>query len=435
MSLIRINALADSKHCNRNDGVGYTSISSRNCNSVLSMQLLSDGSDKSASSPPLLTSSDGPEVTATDSTTALATTTGRRSVVLKLLLFGQLISLLQCGTGVFSQLLSDENVQIPTAQNAANYALLCIVFIPWLSYRGELISCLRARWWRYALIAIIDVEANYCTVLAYQYTTLTSVQLLDCAGIPLVMVLSLALLGTRYALTHYGGATVCLGGLALVIWADASVQARPDNPAPNPPLGDGLCVVGAVLYAFSNVAEEFAVKRFSKVEFLAMLGLFGALVSGIQTAVVERDALRNTMLSPAAWGGMVGYALCLFGMYALVPLLVANSSAALLNLSLLTADVYSLLIGLALFHLRFSPLYLAGFSVVLAGVIVVTWRGETRKEDGEEERVPRSGSRTRGCCAFSSRGSGSTISVYQRLETSDDAGEGALVQGTLQQQA
>ena len=37
-------------------------------------------------------------------------------------------------------------------------------------------QCLRQWWWRYLLIAFVDVEANYLVVKAYAYTTVTSVQ-------------------------------------------------------------------------------------------------------------------------------------------------------------------------------------------------------------------------------------------------------------------
>lgn len=42
-------------------------------------------------------------------------------------------------------------------------------------------------WLRYALIAAVDVEANFLFIKAYQYTTLTSIQILDCFSIPSVV--------------------------------------------------------------------------------------------------------------------------------------------------------------------------------------------------------------------------------------------------------
>lgn len=40
----------------------------------------------------------------------------------------------------------------------------------------NLLEILKRKWWKYALLGLADVEANYLIVRAYQYTTLTSVQ-------------------------------------------------------------------------------------------------------------------------------------------------------------------------------------------------------------------------------------------------------------------
>ncbi len=52
--------------------------------------------------------------------------------------------------------------------------------------------------------------------------------------------------------------------------------------AKNKVLGDFLVIVGASFYGVSNVAEEYAVRHYTRVEFLGMLGLFGTFISGIQ---------------------------------------------------------------------------------------------------------------------------------------------------------
>lgn len=49
----------------------------------------------------------------------------------------------------------------------------------------NLLEILRRKWWKYILLGLADVEANYLIVRAYQYTTLTSVQVrgsLDVSG-------------------------------------------------------------------------------------------------------------------------------------------------------------------------------------------------------------------------------------------------------------
>jgi len=52
--------------------------------------------------------------------------------------------------------------------------------------------------------------------------------------------------------------------------------------ATNKVLGDLLCLAGAVLYGVSNVCQEYLVCRFGSVQYLAAVGLFGSVVSGIQ---------------------------------------------------------------------------------------------------------------------------------------------------------
>lgn len=47
-------------------------------------------------------------------------------------------------------------------------------------------------------------------------------------------------------------------------------------------IGDILVLLGASLYAVSNVCEEYIVKKLSRREFLGMVGLFGTVISGIQ---------------------------------------------------------------------------------------------------------------------------------------------------------
>ena len=47
-------------------------------------------------------------------------------------------------------------------------------------------------------------------------------------------------------------------------------------------LGDILCLMGAILYAISNVGQEAMVAKFDKYEYLAMIGFYGAPISLIQ---------------------------------------------------------------------------------------------------------------------------------------------------------
>lgn len=65
------------------------------------------------------------------------------------------------------------------AQSFLNYVLLCLVFTVSLACRGgdrSLVYILKTSGWKYFIISVIDVEANYLVVKAYSYTTIISIQ-------------------------------------------------------------------------------------------------------------------------------------------------------------------------------------------------------------------------------------------------------------------
>lgn len=49
-----------------------------------------------------------------------------------------------------------------------------------------------------------------------------------------------------------------------------------------------------------------------------------------------------------------GYVLCMFALYSFMPVVVEMTSATAVNLSLLTADLFSLFCGIFLFHYAVS---------------------------------------------------------------------------------
>lgn len=72
-----------------------------------------------------------------------------------------------------------------------------------------------------SLAIISKLILIYRTVVkAYQYTSLTSVMLLDCWSIPSVMLLTWLFLKTKYRFKKITGVVVCVAGLVLVVFSD-----------------------------------------------------------------------------------------------------------------------------------------------------------------------------------------------------------------------
>ncbi|CAD6218567.1 unnamed protein product [Miscanthus lutarioriparius] len=293
----------------------------------------------------------------------------RREVFVGLAL-GQFVSLLITSTGFASSELARRGVNAPTSQSLLNYILLALVYGGTLLYKRQHMTI---KWYYYLILGIVDVEANYIVVKAYQYTSLTSVMLLDCWSIPCVIVLTWIFLKTKYGLRKFIGVGVCVAGLILVLFSDVHASDRAKGP--NPLKGDLLVIGGSMLYAISNVTEEYFVKKSNRVEVMAMLGVFGAIISGIQISILEQKELRSTHWTAGAILPFIGFALAMFLFYSMVPIILKICGATMLNLSLLTSDMWAVLIRIFAYHEKVDWMYFVAFAGTATGLVIYSYRG------------------------------------------------------------
>jgi solute carrier family 35, member F1/2 len=346
------------------------------------------------------------------------------SPMTKALVQGQWISVLIAGTGIFATILADKSSNFPLLMNSCNYLLLstyllrrfifsksgtCIswgeeknasefgtstrfhdtayisssmdaVGLPSSEPENVLASSNEedakkdtyTLW--YVVAAIMDVEANFLVLLAYNYTTITSVMLLDCFTIPCAMVLSYLFLGCRYTTRHVFGTVICLLGLSCIIINDSIDTGMDDADdsatGRNPVLGDILCLSGAVLYAASNVLQEHLVKFHNREQFLGYLGCYGFVLAAAQCLLVDLPHMRDATWSPEVVGAIVGFVTCLFLMYTNTTAFLQQGDAVLFNLSLLTSDVYAVIFTYFFSGYLVSWLYFLAFALIVVGLVL-----------------------------------------------------------------
>ena len=189
-------------------------------------------------------------------------------------------------------------------------------------------------------------------VKAYNYTSLLSAMLLDAWTIPCVLLLSVFFLKMRFRHLHYLGVIVSLVGMGFLIWSD--MKAGKNFPGSNYVKGDIFILIGATLYGFSNVGQEYLVRQRPMYEVVGQLGFWGTIINGIQLAILERHELQNINWDGKVIGYIIGFDIAMFLMYSVSPILFRLSSATFFNLSLLTSDFYGLLFGLFLFNATVS---------------------------------------------------------------------------------
>ncbi|XP_038882368.1 solute carrier family 35 member F1-like isoform X3 [Benincasa hispida] len=297
-------------------------------------------------------------------------------------------------------------------------------------------KAMKAKWYYYILLGLVDVEANYLVVKAYQYTSITSVMLLDCWAIPCVLLFTWLFLKTKYRLRKIIGVVICVAGIVAVIFSDVHAGDRAGGS--NPIKGDALVIAGATLYAVSNVSEEFLVKNAGRVELMAMLGLFGSIISGIQISIIERNELKSINWTAGAALPFVGFSVAMFLFYSLVPVLLQINGAAMLNLSLLTSDMWAVVIRIFAYHEKVDWIYFVAFAAVVVGLVIysvadkeedhshadvaneiVDEEGGSRNRKMNERRNVTEGSRSRPDV---------TVGGNAGVEASDKKGEIALVE-------
>jgi len=216
----------------------------------------------------------------------------------------------------------------------------------------------------YAAIAVIDVYANYTTILAFKYTTITSASLFDALAIPSAITVSRIFFGRRYTKAHLLGVMVCSIGIALNMLQDyrenkhleevgndeeSAQEQLIQEDYPHKMRGDILAIIGGILYGVSNTLQEVIVRDVPLTEYLGCMTFFASIISFIQVLILERDDVMAFFSQSASdtcterEGLILFFAFAVGGMvnYTGISAFLQMSDAAFLNLNLLTGDAWA----------------------------------------------------------------------------------------------
>ncbi|XP_053972729.1 solute carrier family 35 member F2-like isoform X1 [Hylaeus volcanicus] len=295
--------------------------------------------------------------------------------VWRAIIMGQFLSLVLCFMTLANHFINTTlDFSLPTGQNLPHYIMMCLVYTTWMSCRkvgNGLISVIRARGWRYLLLALIDVEACTLVTTSHRFTSLASIQLLDCVAIPVALALSCLVLGVRYRMVHIVGVSVCLMGVGCLVWAGIEDNKDPATIGKNQLVGDMLCLAGAVLFSITTVLQELAVKTVDIIEYLGMIGFFGTILSCLQIGVLESMKLEQFHWHDAPLIiCLIIYCITQFVFFSLVPVILFESGATALQLALLTADSFSVFAGMLIHEYKFHALYFVSYALTMIGIYI-----------------------------------------------------------------
>ncbi|KAG7341986.1 solute carrier family 35 related protein [Nitzschia inconspicua] len=241
--------------------------------------------------------------------------------------------------------------------NSVSYSLFCLK--------------LRAPWWYYLCLSILDVCPNYLALLAMNRTSLTSATLLGSLTIPSTMFFCTLLLRKIYRPFHFVGVSLCMMGGAVTILMDKDTKAE-DAAHPDSFYGDILCILAAFGYGIGDAAAEFCSKHIDRVEYVGMIGLFGMMWCLIIFPIFEWEQVVDLFTDVDTFVEAVGiifwYITSLTGYYVFESLFLKKSDATLLNISLQTSNFWAILFSVVAFQEKPEPQFYLAVSLVTGGV-------------------------------------------------------------------
>ena len=326
------------------------------------------------------------------------------------LALGQVIALVAAGMNATAYTLSNHyGVQIQLFQMFWMYLLLSLHLTcrepttdtsHWLP---GLRLPLRVPWFIYLLISMLDVLPNFIQLVSFRFTSLTSTTLLGSLTVPSTMLFSYYLLAKQFQLPHYVGVCLCVAGGLLTGWSDANGSSTSSSTDPSSlqvtPLGslvgDLLAVTAALLYGLGDSVAEYSIKHIHRQEYLGMIGFFGAVFTGISFPLLEGPAVWNLLAtdqhSAAFRLQVLGYLLlyigCVLFYYMSAAWFYTSSDATLLNLSLLTANLWVIGVSVLAYRDAPHPLFYVAAALVVAGVVVYQRTALVAEDSQEHERA------------------------------------------------
>ncbi|KDO24834.1 hypothetical protein SPRG_09667 [Saprolegnia parasitica CBS 223.65] len=294
--------------------------------------------------------------------------------------YGQVISLLLVITSVFTRYLNDANASLPTFQTLFLYGGLTVTY---LVYH---VVAKRPRvdlpWWYWAILGLVDVEGNYCVVLAFRGLSNFAVMgLVVHMTIPFVTILSFLFLRRKYLPVHIIGCILAIAGCTLIFLATTQDGEYPDQVKSNL-----YALLGSLGYAVSNLLNEYAVKKGgidANIECLGMIGIWGLVISIIQFYCLEYDQFKAVEWDGATIGYTFGYVLTMYVFYTVVSVFLRVTEALMFNLSMLTSDLYAALLIRWIFGNIVPTLYWPAWGLEVVGIVLYSLREpiQLRRDD------------------------------------------------------
>ncbi|OHS93585.1 Integral membrane protein [Tritrichomonas foetus] len=274
------------------------------------------------------------------------------------LIVWQLMSMLLTAINVINTLLADRNGStLPLLQLCITYSLLLFTHV-WRFERSEI------SWIPYLIVSVFNFVGDTTAIVAYNTTSLSSAMLLTTTVVFWVTPLSFFFLKRKYSLVQLFSIAFGFCGVILVFVADGVGDSKW--------VGNLCSFMSALAYAIANILQEKLVYSASVTLYLCRFSLFTAPISAACSGIFEHKTIRDYNWNTASFLFIFGYSILLAVYYTGIPFVMQFSNATEMNISLLSANFFSLLISIVAFGQKAEWLYLVGFFFIPISITLYT---------------------------------------------------------------
>ncbi|KAJ0398065.1 hypothetical protein ATCC90586_009640 [Pythium insidiosum] len=291
-------------------------------------------------------------------------------------LSGQAVSLFSIGALLMAKRLALRGMVASSLLNLTFYLALAVVYVVlgWCLRPRQDTSKPTTRWWMYAFVALLDAQANVAATKALSFTSFSTTGLMLNLAIPFVFALCVSVMKTPFTRKHVAGCILTLlgGGVLLAgSWSHAKADSNSTDL-----YGWTLALLGAALYAASNVANQWCLRAYSfesVIQSLGMIGMWGSGICLLQVLLIERHDVVAIQ-----WNGdvlllFVGYVLAMLAFYTAVFVLVHASETAIYNVSLLLSSLYLVLVSRYLLDEAIGSYEWSAAVLMVVGLAIYAW--------------------------------------------------------------
>ncbi|OHT05889.1 Integral membrane protein [Tritrichomonas foetus] len=283
----------------------------------------------------------------------------------------QVCSIIMCGCGTICHYLATYyHETIPFLMMAGCYIILLLTSC-WRVPKRSKIS-----WWKYLLTSVTLSIGDYVAVLGYNTTSLSSSMLLVTTVVFWVAPLSYYVFGRKINIYQFGAIFLAMTGSILVFVAEGTRG--------NKWVGNVLALTSAICYSIGTVVQELLVHNESLHTYIFRFSSGATPLAILLSCGFEWNTIKNYYWCTESALLVIGYSVLLAIYDLILSYVMQFSDATTMNLSMLTANFFSLGVSIIFFGQKASWLYLVGFCCVPTAIAIYHVFGMRPKESNDQ---------------------------------------------------